>query len=383
MSVLYAVLRKRIKVEIGGNMKSQECLELLNLINDVMEKYDHNTAVKICNNLTEWVNCCDDVSLYRLSCIVDRFKGDTFPVHADYDKDVQNEVLSLYITAAEHGDSNVTLLENGLHAHRGYEVLHHLAGSVYSEEIKCDILQYVADTMWCDAWIDEMQLMLDRIHQHKEFGYDLLSVFTPRHFTSTFHEVCYHLKDEERYRIKLDWLQDTNWRPYTAKTLVYLYMFHQGFDWSADIRPWLCSFATAEIMDNIGNEDLDVKSIVDKWRNVSPLLEYALTHLFDAEYATVTYAQYDELRDRYECDGDELAYSLVRKVDVPDAVMFQNAYYHNQVDGPKAEDNNNSILLSMAGNKYDDVKKLLPDCWPDFDERTLRHTIANALSMLS
>lgn len=365
-------------------MEAKECNELLGLINNIMHEYDYSTAVKICNNLTEWVSCCSKVSVPGLRNIVSNFEGKRTPVPADYDEDVQNGLLYLYNKSAEHGETTLKLVEDSLRAGRSYTIISNLAGSVYTVEQQKTLLPYAGNAEWSDKWIDEMHLMLDRIYKHKMFGYDLLSVFTPQHFPSAFHQVCQHLIDEEQYRISLDWLKDSNWRSYHTHTLVYLYMFKPGVDWAKDyIHPWTCSFATSEIISGIHDETLDVKAIVEKWNNVSPLLEYALERLFDAKYATVSYKQYDDLRDQHECDGDELAYEIVRKDDIPDGVMYHNAYYHNHVDGPSSDGSNDSILRSMAGDKYEEVKRLLPDCWADFDEHTLKHTIANTLSMLS
>lgn len=366
-------------------MMVDELIQMNSLAKKLIEEYDKDTATKVLDNLDSWIRCGGDVSTYYLKNIALKLKGEKTPVSVDYDSKVKSNLLSLYSAAASKGEYNVALLESGLNARRDYDTLRYIATYTYCGLDKFNAIPYVEDTRWSGRWIYQLLFCANYVNKHNEFGYNLLSLFTPNHSPETFYEVCYHLKDEEQYRIKLDWLSNSYWGSYTAKQLVYLYMYYPGIDWAFDIiRPWSCKSMVSEVYETRQNTLPDYSSIIEKWKNVSPLLDYIMTDLADRRNISVSYKMYDGLRRRFGCDGDELAHAICEddffeKPEIPEFVIIRNNYYHKAIDAIETATDNDSVLRRLAGDRYEEVKKVLPIGWRDMDLEPLWLTVQVAL----
>lgn len=313
---------------------SKLATELIDVIIGIVSENNKNEALKILNNLKILSSCGSDVTAYSLGKIAKYFKGEVSPIVPEYDNNVKRELLSLYATAAEGGVYKMKLLEAGLNAHRSYDILKSITGRLYCDQSTFDMVPYVSDSKWSDKWIDELRTCAEYIGKHRLFGYDLMSIFTPEHNPHALYEVCYHLKDEDRYRISLEWLRDSHWTGSAARRLVYLYMYKPGYDWSKFIRPWLCSWAGSEI-DELGSKD-DAKNlaVLNKWIHVSPLLEHCLDNYIPdcgAKGWDYVYKTYGMFRNRFGCDGDDLAQQLQHIGNVPTEVLQRNTYYNESV----------------------------------------------------
>lgn len=320
--------------EIRMAVNSEVVKQMIGLARTIVKSYDKEEALKILDNLDVWVDSGSEPRPYHLRQIVSELKGNKEPVKVDYDKDVSSSLIELYAKAATHGQYAIRVLEAGISAKRGYKQLNDLAGHIYSVP-EFDIAPYVEDPRWSDDWIRQLQFCERQIVSHKNFGYDLMSVFTPKHSPEVFYEVQYRLKTEEKYRISLDWLKDPHWEKSTAKDLVYLYMYHPGTDWAGYMKPWMTDLVTSEFsaLSEI-KDDVDCAAIADKWKNVSPVLEYVLESIAKDNRYTVPelYLQYESYRSRYGCDGDELADKLWGDSidEIPKYHRDRNLYYHEQ-----------------------------------------------------
>lgn len=309
---------------------------MINLAKEIINQYDKEEALKVLDNLKEWVNCGSEITAHRLEGIALNFKGDRTPVTVDYDKDVKRELLGLYAEAAKNGKYVVSLLEAGISAKRSCKTLNSLVSYTKYSQSEFDMLPYVEDSNWSDDWIKQLQFCTDYIIKHKQFGYDLMSIFTPEHSHNLFYEICYHLKDEEQYRIPLDWLKDIHWLRNPARNVLYLYMFNPERNWGVDIvKPWMCGFIPSEIFDRRKDADLDCNSIIAKWCNVSPKLGYALNEYAEDWKPDDYYEMYNDLRTRNHCDGDALA-EIIYSGEYPDWVLERCDYYHQCVSADKA-----------------------------------------------
>lgn len=306
---------------------------MVELAKQVVLAYDEDDAIRVLDNLKVWISSSNDPSVYGLTRIALGFKGNRTPLTVDYDKKVKAELIDLYGGAAEKGEYVTKLLEAGLGAKRGYKILNRLACYTIPAQEEFDLLPYVEDSSWSDYWVEQIEFCAGYLNKHKMFGYDLMKVFTAKHSANTFYEVSYHLKDEEQYRISIDWLSDPYWDTHMAKMMVYTLMYKKSYTWLEEmIKPWMTEFIIDEIYDKSGASKEDHLAVIDKWINVSPLLEYAIqeyaTNLNTKEY----YELYGDLKDRYGFDGDDLAQSLQSLSNVPDIVMRRNEYYHENVN---------------------------------------------------
>lgn len=323
----------QIRQEVEMSVRLEDISDMINLAMDVVKKYGAEGSIKVFENLDDWANSGADISPFQLRKIALELNGEIGPTEVYYDKDVQSNIGSIFSSAVQTGIYNTELVKAGVKTRRGYKILRDLASYTIDPK-EFDITKYVSDEVWSDTWIDRMRFCSDIIGRHIAFGYNLMEVFTPQHNPHTFYEVCYHLKDEDQYRISLEWLRDSHWTGSAARRLVYLYMYKPGYDWSKFLRPWLCIWAGSEMEELESKDDTKNLAVLNKWIHVSPLLEHCIDNYIpdcDAKGWDYVYKTYDILRDRYGCDGDDLAQQLQHIGNVPTEVLQRNTYYNESV----------------------------------------------------
>lgn len=314
-------------------MDGRDAINMIEITEALLSECTASETLAILSNLKEWTKTKScEIYACALKKIAIGYKGKRLPVSVDYDMKVNRELLGLYAVAAEHGSYATELLEAGLKSKRGYDLLHELASTNQEDGIDGSVAQYVAKPEWSDEWVRMLSLCISYVCEHARNGYDILSVFTQEHDPGTFYEVCYELKSScDDIRIPLNWLKDTYWRPYDAKNILYLYSSRPGLNWGVDIiQSWMTSY----IIDDIKRDNCVTKhecaAVIDKWKNVSPILEYALDGYFERNDIPKNKRciEYIMLIDKYDCDGDDLAQHLMCLGNVDGNLLKRNAYYH-------------------------------------------------------
>lgn len=313
----------------------EEYSGMITLAKNIVMNNSRDRALQILDNLYEWIESGSDISPSALNKIASEFNGEKKPLYVDYDKKVKSELMRLYSEASVHGDYNVELLEAGIKAKRDYGVLHKLADGSHCDKSDFDLIPYIVDNTWSDWWISQLDFCSRYQIKHASFIQYIMSVFTPLHNPGTFHEVFFNLKDADDYKIPLDWLKDTHWEPYVTRCVVRMYLHTPWRNWGLDIvKPWMSKFVVDDIYYHRNQAKIDrLDSISDKWKNVSPKLEYALNSYFEDADMTVLdmYREYTSIKGIYHCDGDELAV-LIYTGNFPKDVLTRNEYYHECVD---------------------------------------------------
>lgn len=319
---------------VGNMYDKDDIMSMVGLAETLIDKYSKEDAMKILKNLEEWIKHDGDTYAYNLNTIALAFKGEKLPISSDYDVKVNKELIGLYSQSARTGNYAVGLLEAGLEAKRGYDILNDLT-RVKKNDNEVYITAYVSDSSWSDKWIKQMIFCAGYMHQLRRHGCDIMEIFTPKHNPNTFYEICYSIvagRGDENYNVPLQWLKDYHWRPYMAKYVWYLYRDAPGREWGEIVQPWMPKLALDEISESKKSESLDCNAIIEKWKNVSPKLEHALESYFEHEglSAEKMYEEYDYYRRQYCCDGDALAEQIF-KDNYPDWVGGHNDYYHECV----------------------------------------------------
>lgn len=317
-------------------IKQDEIKDLVLLIKGIYSKYDKDKANKITDNLVKWISSGSNLRVSWLSKIALGFEGEIEPPVADDNMEIKKNLVELYSYVADQDEYATILLDAAIVAGRSYDLLSNLFWHVRDKKYWSGLLNYMCDRNWSDLWIEKLDFCSKHIEKHKAFGYDLMSVFTYKHNPQTFLEICLTLRDEDKYRVPIDWLSDPYWKPVNATRVVWLYINMPGVDWGKDVvKSWMCKFTIDEIEGTGSTDPLVIKSIIDKWINVSPLLEYALRKYcehFDKDFDFVNYMnEYVNLKQYYNFNGDDLAQSLMPLSNVPDDVMCRNEYYHKCV----------------------------------------------------
>ena len=306
---------------------------MIDLSKFIVENYSKEDAIKILDNLKEWTATDCDAYPFILKWLIIGYNGEHKPMHVDYDKDVKRRLLQLYGEASKKGAYATQLLELGLSSMRGMSLLNAVVQYDESKQQEFDITGYISDTKWSDFWVVQIADHTSYLRRLSDFGYDVMSVFTPEHNTATFSQVCTQLKCSGS-KIPIDWLRDTHWTYPITSSVLDLYYARPDLNWGGDIiQPWMCSFCCDEIYTNKNQAALDCNSIIEKWKNVSPRLEFALREYMEASSVDSgnIYRDYDEIRRNRYRDGDELA-SYLHSDDFPDYVEEHNKYYHSVVN---------------------------------------------------
>ena len=339
-------------------MTKSEAKDMLEFTRELAAKCSPTELEGVLDNLKEWIDASsNNVSIGALQRIAIGWKGHHSPVTIPYSAEVKNDFLWLHGWAAENGEYATKLLLAGLKAERSYDTLYDLANKGQELRVNDEVISRVGNPAWSDDWVDTMITCSRYLETHADNGYDILSVFTPRHNPSVFYEVCYNLKSDSENMIPLGWLADPNWSTSDVKTILYLYGSVPSCDWGYSVlRPWMCYYIFKEVEKNVNNTNLDCNSIIDKWKNVSPILEYALTQVCSGFNNNVdeVYKCYSGLKEKYNCDGDELANSITQSFKDDEKLFKRNDYYHNNI-GQWSGVKEKSVVNGEIGNTVSNI----------------------------
>lgn len=296
----------------------------------VVNKYDKDKALAVLDNLMMWADSCDEIHLESARDIALGYGDLKTPVRSDSNPEINKDLMWLYGEAAKHGRYSTELLEAGIKAGRGSKILHRLASEKFYKKEEFDLVGYASNPEWSDYWIEQIDFCENYIVKHKAHGIDLMSIFTPKHSPNVFYEMCYHISDDIDYDTDFSWLSDINWTTSVARGVLYLYSNMRGRDWGNIIRPWMCEHIISDIRGCGSMDPIVHQALIDKWKNVSPLLDYVLDKRIAYESVEQFYDEYSNIRYMYGCDGDELA-GKIHNNQIPADVMKRNEYYHSMV----------------------------------------------------
>lgn len=311
----------------------KDILKLLDIVQDISVKYSREDSIRIYRNLSEWVGCGSKIQMDYLKKVAVWSNGNRLPVIPDQDEDVKHHLLELYGLALD-SDHMVDLLEAGIRAGRKYETLLKIVMYVEDNNI-FEINQYIKDSAWSDKWITAIIERQDSICTLKNKGYDIMSILTPKHSVEILSVISAAFIPRQGMRASIEWLKDDHWHADAVSHIIVLYLDKPGTDWGKDVvMPWMCRYVSEEILRTNKIDKNIIDTIIDKWINVSPVLDLALWEYCSYRDVDSIYSEYNNLRELYKCDGDKLA-AIIYHDKIPKFCKYRNGYYNECIESYK------------------------------------------------
>lgn len=249
---------------------------------------------------------------------------------AKYDKTVYDKLEELYVSALDRGKPTLRLLEVGITAKRGYNVLNIIAGN-YNGNLYGSLSfdKYVSNKDWSDELIIHIIASQHMLLLALNNGYRVLEVITPEHTEQTIYTACRKLSNL-RTRISIEWMRNPNWSDNSASVMIDLMSMYTDIGWEYVLFPWMSCFTFEDISCRAERLKYYYKMAVVNWINVTPKLDYCINIHTAGMTVDAKYKWYESAKSRYKCDGDELADCINTTLEYDSFVLRRSKLYHEQ-----------------------------------------------------
>lgn len=280
---------------------------IFSLLYDIVENNSQTVVLTDLRRMAEWQRCYPDMDVNKIAMLVNVYGGECNVIDFNY-LNVSTHVLETYVTDMIERTFLYKVLQSAAMTHRGENCINALIANAEEwVESKDMVGRFVDDARYPDEIIVALAQSTVFIRACACKDIDICSRITETTSGIVLSTIAGLLSTSDT-AIPLAWLSNGYYRTPHAEVLFRCYRNEPGTDWSTVITPDVSVLAMEVLKERNVHTLGAVRDAIQKYREVSPRVEYMLTKLACAgKYADLKlYEIYDDLCKTYNISGEEL-----------------------------------------------------------------------------
>lgn len=239
-----------------------------------------------------------------------------------------------YATQSEYA---MDVLARGVKAKRSYDALLECVKCVSSVQKtnRFDLGNYVGNAEYSDFTVMGLANLHDKIDRLITRGYSVMCYFTPKHSVKALATMVNYLYKETSYMLDISWFKNPMWRRKQVKAILELENANPHIHYDDIITPRSPVIAIREALEKGITTGKQYTEIRDRWKNMSPKLEYVMMSLISEDADVHEFEEhYESYKALYGCDGESLADMLCKEHGVclsEELADYQKYFYEDRI----------------------------------------------------